>query len=311
MTQQQFFEFSDMETKEKTLTPEDQARFDKLVAEGANLDKDYWIRLNEEGRTQAGDESDPSGDMSQAVAFGSPRRRAQETAVHVMAGQAAVSPDMEFEEAMASVNEGIKVGSKVGAEINLDFSVEGPLGEPFNDAYMRGETLKWLVESSDESAVEMRDAVSSTYSRMAANVASVVDKYYKVSDRWNELATNDKKGYDSDLKRFMGTHQTVTESFLAKVIEKTKGVDERNKFIDVLDGTGFGFVEGIEIDIVNKNGDKKVYLKYEKDLPDGKKFEFSEEITPDLLKEIINDKVNLDQAVSNKIMISQFMCEPQ
>ena len=40
---------------------------------------------------------------------------------------------------------------------------------------------------------------------------------------------------------FMGNHEVMSESFLAKVIEKTKGIDERNKFIESLKNVGFSF----------------------------------------------------------------------
>lgn len=274
--------------KEKALTPEDQERFNELVAEDPNLDKDYWIRLNNEGREQANASSDPSGDIEQSIAFGSPRKRAQEVSLHVMAGQAGVTPDMNFETAKEMVDEDLGMGSKVGSEKRLDFAAQGKTGDAFNQAYMDGRTMEWLVKESDSSAIENKDKITSTYSRMASNVASLVSKYYRTADRWQELVLDSEKKYEKDLKRFLGTHQTVTESFLAKVIEKTKGEDARDKFVEILGG-GFGFVEGISVEIKSM-GDKKVLsIEYKKDLPNGEKYEFNESVPIEIIEEIIED----------------------
>ncbi len=274
--------------KEKAMTAEDQARFDLLKSQGLEIDKDYWIKLNPEGRVQAFDASDASGDMSQSLAYGSPRIRSRETAMHVMDGTN-TGPEMTYEETLAELDKDLKMGSKVGVDERLNFAAAGETGEAFNKAYERKETLKWLVEESDEMARANKDTVTSTYSRMAGNVASLVEKYFRASDRWEELVEDESKGYDKELNRFLGTHQTVTESFLAKVMEKTRGADFRNKFIDALGGMGFGFVEGATIRIENKDGEKKIMIEYSKDLSDGTKFEFNEEISPEIIREIIKE----------------------
>jgi len=47
----------------------------------------------------------------------------------------------------------------------------------------------------------------------------------------------------------LGSHLSVTESFLAKIIENTKGVAERDSFVAALGNQGFGFVEGYDVKI--------------------------------------------------------------
>jgi hypothetical protein len=43
----------------------------------------------------------------------------------------------------------------------------------------------------------------------------------------------------------LGSHGGVTESFLLKVIEKIKGVAERDRFVSII-GNQFDFLEGFE-----------------------------------------------------------------
>ena len=90
------------------------------------------------------------------------------------------------------------------------------------------------------------------------------------------------------MKRFFGSHQGVLESFLAKLIEKTKGIEERNKFVEVLNNQGFDFAEGFEVDIKNKElGEPTIHLLYKKEKEGKTIFEFDE----DLPKEIIDSLV--------------------
>ena len=78
------------------------------------------------------------------------------------------------------------------------------------------------------------------------------------------------------------------ESFLAKVIEKTMGIKERDNFVKALNDQGFDYAEGFEIDIKNKElGEPTIHLLYKKEKEGKTIFEFDE----DLPKEIIDSLV--------------------
>ncbi|TSC64782.1 MAG: hypothetical protein G01um101493_13, partial [Microgenomates group bacterium Gr01-1014_93] len=113
--------------------------------------------------------------------------------------------------------------------------------------------LKFLVEESDDVAEQLGDEHAETYSRMAARVGEIVGKYIAMAPRWDALVRDVSKQYTGTLKRFFSTSQGVAESFLAKVIEKTEGIDARNAFVEALDNQGFEFAEGYNIQIQHKS----------------------------------------------------------
>lgn len=279
------FRHGDKEGLKDPLSKIDQERLDS----GLISDKDYLLKLKKEGRSPAhtaGDETD----IEQSIAYGSPRERSQETAARVMVGpKSELNQEHDFHEIKDKLNEDLEFGSKIGMDERLNFNSTGPVGEGINRAYEKGETLKFVAEESDNLAKETGDDKSSTYSRMAGNVAELVNRYVKASDRWNELVEDKDGGYEKELKRFLGTHQTVTESFLAKIVEKTKGSEARARLLEVIGGNGFGFVEGIKVTIENRRGEKKIFVEYSKDLPNNEKYDFREEVSPEIIEEIIKE----------------------
>ena len=53
---------------------------------------------------------------------------------------------------------------------------------------------------------------------------------------------------------------------MAKLIEKTKGIEERDKFVKILNNQGFDYAEGFDIDIKNKElGEPTVHISYKKE----------------------------------------------
>ena len=58
---------------------------------------------------------------------------------------------------------------------------------------------------------------SSTYTTQAQAIASIIQKYYGIAPRFNELVQDESKNYEETMKRFFGSHQGVLESFLGQV----------------------------------------------------------------------------------------------
>ena len=249
------------------------------------------IALSQKGREQAIAKSKKT-ELSQVVAFGTPRIRAQETAGFVMAGkELALTGEETLKELKKKIDEGLKIGTKLGIEKKLDFP-EDPTTEYYKavlEVFMKeGNWLEFLINKSDELAKKYHDKKSFTYSRLAKQIAEIIQKYLKIAPRWNELVQDKSKNYKDTLERFMGTHATICESFLAKIIEKTKGKEEQNKFVQILKGGIFDYVEGFDLEISNTAEGPKIHIYYKKE-KDGQKFVFDEYINPKLLDEIIKE----------------------
>ena len=200
------------------------------------------FELTEKGREQAIKKSDTiSGErnLRQTVAFGSPRKRAQQTAAFAMVGKNKfddITGTESLEELKIKFDKDIKVGSKIGVDPRLDFYLnkDTPFGrEAYEANFTNYNYLQFLVNRSDRLAIQYNDQKASTYSRQAGAVAEIVKKYITVSHRWNELVESGKY-QDPKLERFLGSHGGVTESFLLKVIEKIKGVEERDRLIALI-----------------------------------------------------------------------------
>ena len=255
---------------------------------------DEEVRLTPAGKMHAKEKAEQD-DISQSAAFGLRRKRTQETAGLVMSGKLEEITGTEtLEELKEKLDKDLplKSGSKIRVDGRLNFEADfaSNYGKKALDAAKNGKYLKFLVEDSDRLAKEENDDKSSTYSKQAQAIASIVEKYYDIAPRFNELVQDKDKKYKDTMKRFLGSHQGVLESFLAKIIEKTKGVEERDKFVQVLNNQGFDYAEGFEIDIKNKElGEPTVHLSYKKEKEGETIFEFDK----DLPKEIIDSLVLL------------------
>lgn len=248
---------------------------------------DLDIELTSTGGKKATEKS-KTKKMKQAVAYGSPRKRAQQTAGFVMAGALdAITGSESLDELRDKLDKELKVGSKIGREKRLDFDLDfhSNYGQRLIEEFGKGELLKFIVEQSDQLADDSEDNVSFTYSRGAKNIAEILEKYIKIAPRWDKLVSENPEKYTKILERFLGTHQCVLEAFLAKLLEVTKGEKERDEFIEAL-GDGFDFLEGFKIAIITKDKNPEIWLQYKKE-KDGKViFEIDEQLTPELLKKI-------------------------
>ena len=268
--------------------------FRHSIKENDKTKSDMDIGLTTEGRSFAKGQAEENTNLEQSVAFGSPRKRTQETAMFVMAGQEEnVLGNETFDELKNKLEEGLEVGSKIGVEKELDFK-ENKESEYYKELIAtvgEGRYLKYLVEESDQRAKELGDNHSATYTRMAQQVSKIIEKYVSILPRWSELVTEKPDQYNKVLERFMGTHQGIGESFLAKIIELTEGEERRNQFVKSLSGKGFDFVEGFKVYVADQNKQQpKLMIEYKHtDKEDqSNNFEFIRVINYLLLDEIIN-----------------------
>lgn len=288
------------ETKEReeAITSKIDLRFFRHAEKESDKNKsDEEIELTETGRRQAVEKSEDK-DISQSVAFGSPRKRTQQTAGLVMGGQLdEIIGNESIEELKEKLNKELKVGGKIGIDERLDFNIDfsTDFGKRALEAVKNGEYLKFLVEESDTLAESFKDAATETYSGMAGRVAEIVKKYLAIAPRWDKLAQDEIKNYEDTLKRFLGTHQGIGESFLAKVIEKTKGKAERDVFVSALDNQGFDFAEGfdLEIETTDKN-EQKIHILFKKEKDGQVMFEYDEVVPLEIIEGLIPTRLKLE-----------------
>ncbi|MFA6445785.1 MAG: histidine phosphatase family protein [Candidatus Paceibacterota bacterium] len=261
---------------------------------------DTEIRLTPKGKlnakAQADEEVYEAEHLAQTVAFGSPRKRAQETAGLVMAGALDdITGTESLEELKTKINTltGLKYGSKIHADKRLDFIIgESEYATAGMEAFKNGQFLRFLVDKSDELAREAGDEVSFTYTRGGMGIAQIIQKYLKISERFDELVKKEDSKYKKEMDRLFGTHQTVQECFLLKVIEKIQGVDGREQFMKAVGNTGFNFSEGFTCDVVTTlDGEKKIHVVYKKDgkIPE-ENYVFDAEIPAEIVNQIAEGK---------------------
>jgi len=266
---------------------------EKLPPSGDKND-DYDIRLTPGGRKHAKEQSPLTEieDVQQSVSFGSGRVRARETAaLHMVGKQPEITGDENFEELEAKINESLKVGTKLGIDDRLDFYIDlnSEYGQKALKPFKEGRFFDFIINESDKLANELGDKQSTTYSRSAKNGAEIVAKYLKIAKPLDKLVNDKEKDYAPDLNRFFASHQAGTpESFLAKVIEETKGVEERDKFVKSLDNKGFDFSEGFYIDIITDfQGNTTLHITYKKEKDGEKNFEFDENVPINIIDSIL------------------------
>lgn len=289
-------------TFEQPMSPEQEREFSSKIAlrffrhDEKGVDpskKDEEIELTAAGRLHAKAQAEETN-LAQAVAFGSPRLRAQETAGFVMAGASEeITGEESFDELKAKVDKGLGYGSKIGIDprLNFELGADNDYARAAVEAFKKGELMRFLVDQSDQLAAQVGDEVSSTYLRMAAQIASIIKKYVGIAPRWDELVNDKEKHYEPVMERFFGTHQSIQESFLAKLIEMMKGVEERDKFIRLVKNKGFDYAEGFEVEIVTKEGETQpsIHINYKKDgeaMEDN--FVFDEILPLEILEKIID-----------------------
>ncbi len=243
------------------------------IKEKAPEKSDEQISLSPEGRKLAAEKFENPLDMRFAHVVGSPRVRTRETAVAVATG------NVEIED--------LGIG-KVRVNELLDFVVDevGNYGKRFIEEFIAGRVMSFLVKESDQLAQESGDTTSSTYSRMAANIASIIYRNFEAASRGASILKQSENPQNkaNDFERILATHGTIQESFLMKVAEKVKGIEERDALILAVGEGGFGFNEGFDAVLSKENGKEKIRITYKKG-----EYVFDEVVSPEIIREIMGE----------------------
>lgn len=243
-----------------------------LTPEGRELAHEKGLKMNP--------------DINVAIAGASPMDRTAETAMLIMgANEDKIGVDDSLEEMDKKISEEIKVGKKIYRDERLAFNLDGPIQAEGMAAFKAGEYMKWLANESDKQAILKGDTVSTTYLRQAGNVAELVDKHSKIGNNFNRLATDKKKNdeeFPNYLERYLATHQSVAEPFLAEVLKEQNGAAARDAFISDLKN-GWAETEGLHIRIVNKGAEQTIKLSYQ-DKGEQKEIEVSKDTVDKIIK---------------------------
>ena len=224
---------------------------------------DEEVRLTEKGRMMAGEkgeELDPQKEVS--LAWGSPKKRTQETALRAMFPD--IDPNASLEDIEEMIREEQKFGKKLIVDERLSFDLSGPEGKEMLAAFKEGKYLQYLISESDKRAIELGDKTSSSYLRYAGNISEIINRYAKIGDNFNRIASKDDKykEFGNQLKRYLATHQGVAEGFVAKVLEEAQGPEKRDEFISSV-GSGFKETEGIHLEIQNNGNHQEITITYQ------------------------------------------------
>mgnify|MGYP001582948528 FL=1 len=256
---------------------------------------DEELRLTEEGRKMSqekGSALSPQAEVS--VGFGSSKKRAQETALRVMLPE--INENTSLEEIEKMISNEIKVGKKLVEDERLDYDFDGPEGKEVVEAFKVGQYFQYMLEKSDQRAIELGDEVSSTYSRLAGNIAEIINKYTVIGNNFNRIASekDDYKKFGNQLERYLGSHAGVIEPFIARILEETCGKEKRDEFISSLGG-GFKETDGIHVEVINKGKEQKIVMTYK--VNGGIE---NLEISKELLERIIGEREEFEKMVSKQ-----------
>ncbi len=264
-----------------------------LTPEGRELAHEKGLKMNP--------------DIKVAVAGASPMDRTAETAMLIMSAN---EDDIKVEDSLAEMDakiaEEIKFGKKIYRDERLAFNLDGPIEAEGMAAFKAGRYMDWLANESDMLAIKKGDTVSTTYLRQAGNIAEIVDKYSKVGNNFNRLATNKKKDgeeFPNHLERYLATHQSVAEPFLAEVIKEQMGAQARAEFISDLKN-GWAETEGLHIKIINKGTEQAINLSYS-DKGEQKEIVVSKET----IAKILNKRAAFEEAIKKSKHLGQHLEE--
>lgn len=245
------------------------------------IDPDNRTPLTAEGIWNAAALGRDDVDLSRARAMGSARIRSGHTAgLHMVGGREEIEGTEnrdELEDVIRQLGGG---NIRTDERLNFRDDKSAPLGRYLDEAYFAKTYLKTIVEESDSFAREHGGEYQSTYTGKAAQVASLVDTYFKAASRLRQVSEGvqaaQAEKYEGMLashgedflqssapfERFMGSHQGIPESFLLKVVEITQGIEARNELLTQIGNAGFGYSEGFDIKITEQNNEVNGELVY-------------------------------------------------
>jgi hypothetical protein len=225
---------------------------------------DHKTRLTPEGQKMAvdsGKQKNVSPEVS--LAGGSNRERTHQTALAQLYSSNPDTKDMTLEE-MSKLH---KDGSKSIRFSDLDFSFDS--GDFYDqtalDRYLKTQDLLvFLFEESDTLATKANNMVSTTYSRAAAGIARVVERYIKILPNWDKLVQKNPekyKSFDNQLRRLFATHGGLSECFLLKTIELSQGREKATEFLNNLPNKNqFDFNQGFSMELERNDENTRIFI---------------------------------------------------
>ncbi len=259
---------------------------------------DQEVRLSATGRahaTELGKTKNPVPET--AVAFGSRRKRALETSYRHMLADQDIPENASLEDIEALISKNLK-GPKKGKmieQLDFDWDTNPEFSKTARDRYTNSQdALMFMWRESDEMVKRNRDQTSDSYSRSAGKTAELVQKYMTILPKWERVAQKNPEKFaklGNEMQRFMGSHQTQTETFLMKVIEKLEGEKGVEDFLSSLKTkNGFEMSEGYTVNIRDENGQLAAEIKFR---------DKSWIVGQELIAKIIAEKQELDKVVNN------------
>ncbi|MHB8871557.1 MAG: hypothetical protein ACYC5G_03835 [Candidatus Doudnabacteria bacterium] len=282
-----------VETRENQPVPRIRLEFFRHDEKAKALEgqSDNEVRLTEQGRinaTEVGQTKDPHPEV--AIAIGSPRERSTETAMRgMLSTETGITQENTLEDIQEFVAGSLKVGRKNMIDKRLDYAMDGEFANIGNDHYgNKKDYLIFAVNESDDLVRKLKDKKSTSYTRQAAGIAEIIRKYVGVLPNFQRVIEQDPdkfSRYNNEMQRFLGTHATVSESFLLKVIEITEGREALMQFLETdINKNGFNYSEGFNVEI-QADG---ILVRYK-----GREWN----IKPELLDQIIQQRDELDKSI--------------
>lgn len=264
--------------------------------------------LTEVGRSQADEKGrEIKPDPKTTLTYASPRPRTQETALRALlaeSGETTVNDDLTKLEELAHsdlAKAKIPNAKKLVIDERLNFTEKGgPASNNLMTAFKEKRLLRWTVESSDQEMLETGDKITSSYSRVAGNVAELVKHYTDIGNTFYQSKIrkqeNDKLSKEEliSFERLFGTHQLIPESFICKVLEKTQGHEAVEKFLASIKDFAFAELQGFDLEVTNSAQGQEIKMTF----PMGQENQ-TIIFKAELLDEIIGEKEALEKMISN------------
>lgn len=249
---------------------------------------DLAMKLRPEGRLQAR-EKGMDLQTKGGVTSGSTRARSRETAMHMAhANSPEVTGDETYDELVA------KIGSEPWTNRGLDmpFSKDDPEFPMINQKANEGTLFKWFAEVDDEIAARKGDRSTSFYGTQVRSIGSIIDRFtrvaMKMADRAERAQEKDER-VETEREQVMGTHGGVNESFLAELVRRSEGEEERKRFLETIPN-GVGETQGSDIEIVATAGETDPLIRVRFTVgKEGNQYHYDRFVTLQTVQNIIKD----------------------
>ena len=225
--------------------------------------------------------------VDQTSIVASPKIRTQQTAKAVVKGMGSTR------ERGARISNNLSFLTK--EESKDDKGLESILAKEGEDALRNKEYVWYLVENSDQRALETLDISGENFTQKAGNVARQILHYVKKFNLFDKIITTNKDGKRSPIiPRIMVSHAGNIESFFLKAL-KNMGDYRKGDYESFLykNKNGFDFVEGIDIEVKKDNNGEIVIKLTNKD----------PYILIDLKKEDLEEMISQSNQLNREIRI--------